>query len=146
MPRQAAGENGSAIVLAAAEGDIRIGRVQRDADELDGAQIPVQVAPGNLVRAKLTIIQSEYAAIVAFQQSADSVEGHGMTVGVGAWCGLTLPDRCPRGSAVLALHNATARERIGNLSSHKDNVRVPGIDGHGHVVITLLAEHIPDIV
>src|SRR6266851_6483555 len=80
VPAGASGELLGAVVLAAAVGNIRIGRMQRDASELSDLQIAVDIRP--LKFAWIRIIQAPDAAVVPVQELAVGVEVKGVNIGM----------------------------------------------------------------
>src|SRR5439155_399369 len=70
------------VVLRTAVGDVGRGGVQADADELERGQVAVEVVPDDAVHRGVG--QAPDAAVVAVQQQAVGVEGHGVVVGVDA--------------------------------------------------------------
>src|SRR6516225_2572363 len=77
VPSDRASEFFGAVILAAAIGDIRVRRIESDADKLRDAEIAVQIGPadGGL------IVQAPNTAVVAVQQPSRGIEGNAVVVG-----------------------------------------------------------------
>ena len=69
-PEQSAGVQLRAVVLATADDDVGVSRVQADAFELDRVQVAVEVGPGGDGR----ISQAIDPAVVAIEQLAVGIE------------------------------------------------------------------------
>jgi len=70
-----------AVILAASDRNVSIGRVKADAVELDSFKIPVEIGPHGVGEAAVGI-QSINAAVIAVEQFAVGIERHGVMIGM----------------------------------------------------------------
>jgi hypothetical protein len=117
-----------AVVLAAAVGDVRIGRMQRDPRKLRDLQIVVEIRP--LKFGGVRIIQAPDAAVIPVQEFTIGVEVKSVNVGMSA-----AGNYRPGVAAIGAFHHARAAP-IGGAADVND-IGIGWIHGHGNVVVSL---------
>src|SRR5262249_53418178 len=124
----------SAVILAAADGDVGICGVEVDSHELNSVEVAVKVAPLD----GRSAVQAEEAAVITVQQLAVGVEGDGVVVGVGGDGAVGKVEAGPAHSAVGAANNGgRLAERRAGRAPGVDDGRVRRIDDQGRVVVAL---------
>src|SRR5260370_21430121 len=80
VPGRAAGVLFGAVVLAAAEGNVGVGRVDGNAGELGDLQVAIEIGPVD--HAHVGVVQAPNAAVIAVHQQTVVVEIDGVVVRV----------------------------------------------------------------
>src|SRR5262249_8013626 len=128
-PALAAAEHFSAVVLAAAEGARRVGRIDGDAVERGDRQVPVNVIPNGAVVGGGVIDPD--AAIVTVYQLALGVQGHAVVIDVRAVAVAVGRNIGPGAAAVCGLQNLILAANINSVGvCHHDGGVVPALVAH----------------